>query len=193
MVKKNRAAKQQAVPAVGLKTIEMTGVPPGGLRIPDRHTLEEVRERVGLSQRALAKESGISRDLIANYETGRTSKDFGRRGLDLEQGLKIWRVLEVKERGLASGSLKKYSAANSAAKYSAFDYLFGLLWLAKEVARKKLSEIDAQIANLQRKRDSATRQAGEIESEYQAIKKDREEYLLRGLPTELSGKLSELG
>ncbi len=185
MVKKNRAAKQQGIPATGLRTIEITGVPPGGLRIPDRHTLKEVRERVGLSQSALARECQVSHDVITNYELGRT-KLKRQSAMSIDAALKIWRVLEIKERGLASASrsLKKYSAAY---------YLFGLLWLAKEVARKKLSEIDAQIANLQRKRDSATRQAGEIESEYQAIKKDREEYLLRGLPTELSGKLSELG
>jgi transcriptional regulator with XRE-family HTH domain len=151
MVKKNRAAKQTG-------PVYQIDVPPEGIRFPAHGALKDVRERVGLTQPALAQECGVSRNVIANYESGRTKLDPR---LSFEDALKVWRVLEVKERGLGSGSLKKGSAA---------DYLLGLLWWAKESARSDIFEIDGRIANLKRKQDSLKHRIDEIDSEASALR-----------------------
>jgi transcriptional regulator with XRE-family HTH domain len=119
--------------------------------IPGPGMMEDVRKRVGLSQKALAEEVGVSRDVIANYELGRTNLD------SVEDCLKVWRVLEVKERAL---NIPQEKGSPSAA-----EAVLGLLWFAKESAQKHVAEIEGQINNLQRKRETIRRQIAEIESE----------------------------
>ncbi len=125
-------------------------IPSEGVIVPARGMLKSVREQVGLSQPALAKECGVSRDVIANYESGRTRASS-------EDLLRVWRVLEVKERAL-NISRKKESP-------SAAEAVLGLLWFARENARKRLAEIEGQVDNLQRKQESTRHQIAEIEAE----------------------------
>jgi len=126
-------------------------VPDEGVILPaSSGVLSGVRQRLGLSQPALADACRVSRDVIANYENGRTK-------LGINDALKVWRVLEVKERALGISSEKKGT--------SAAQYLLGVLWYAKETAKKRLAEIDGQIENLQRKRESVKREIAELEAE----------------------------
>jgi len=158
MATKSKSDKRRVPTSV---SFTVPPVPVEGVKIPAPHALKMARERAGLSQPDLARECGVSRDVIANYESGRTKTS-------VEDLLKVWRVLEVKERALDIPREKGGLGAAEA--------VLGLLWVARLNAQKRLAEIDGQIANLQRVRDSATRQVGEIESEeaeYRAIKEGR--------------------
>jgi len=141
------------------------------IKLPGSGTLQDVREKLGLTQPALAQECGVSRDVIANYENGRT-------GMDIESALKIWRVLEIKERALVI-SRGKESTTGSAA-----EFLLGFLWYAKALAHKRLAEIDGQVDNLQRTRESIKHQIVEYEAE--------EAHLRTGFLGELLGKSTPL-
>ena len=138
------------------------------VKLPGPGALQDVREKLGLTQQALAAECGVSRDVVANYENDRT-------GMDIESALKVWRVLEVKERALVISREKE--SADSAA-----DFLLGLLWYAKASAHKRLAEIDGQVDNLQRTRESIRHEIAEIETE--------ETHLRTGFLGELLGKSS---
>jgi transcriptional regulator with XRE-family HTH domain len=161
MVKKTKATNQQIPSSAWSLT-----VPAGGVALPAPGAWKEVRERFGLSQPALAQGSGVSRDVIANYESGRTKLE------SVEQALKVWRVLEVKERALNIPQDKLKAELQAAvekkregSKWTAREYLLGLLWFAKESALKRIAEMDGQIDNLRRQQESIKRQVAEIEAE----------------------------
>jgi transcriptional regulator with XRE-family HTH domain len=158
MVKKNKipkALRALKLPAAAGFTIPE--IPPGErVILPGPGILKRLRERVGLSQSALAQECQVSRDVIANLESGRTK--LNQRSLvSIEDRLKVWRALELKERAINLPREKGESTAR--------DAVLGLLWLAKGLASGQLVEIDGQIENLKRKRESVVRQISELESE----------------------------
>lgn len=137
---------------------ELPELPRGGVIIPAGGMLKSVRERLGLSQAGLGLECGVSRDVIANYESGRTKLD--RQSLiSVEELLKIWKVLETKERALGR------NVQGEAGQSSAADAVLGLLWLAKLSARGSLAEIDGQITGLKQQQEGVKRHIEEIDSE----------------------------
>jgi transcriptional regulator with XRE-family HTH domain len=122
--------------------------------LPGPAALKPIRENLGLSQEQLAKESGVSRSVIANYESGRTKLN------GVSDALKLYRALEIKERA-RKDKLKTPTAA---------DLLAGLLWLQKLEAAQQVAEIDSKIEALQRDRDRLARQTAEIEAEEARLK-----------------------
>ncbi len=145
---KQKAAKQSRE---GARSFTIPALPPEGVVLPAQGMLKRVRERVGLTQVSLAKECGLSPNVIVNYESGRTKLE------SVEDALRVWRLLEAKERALGSTEQKKGPSAAQA--------VLGLLWLAKLNAQRSLSEIDGQIENLQRTREGAKQQIAQIEAE----------------------------
>lgn len=125
-------------------------LPPEGVSIPGPGMLKEVRQCVGLTQASLADECGLSVNVIVNYEYGRTKLD------SVEDALRIWRVLDAKERALSTDKGKGPTAAQA---------VLGLLWLAKFVAQKRLVEVDGRIENLRRARQGIEHQIADIEAE----------------------------
>jgi transcriptional regulator with XRE-family HTH domain len=174
MVKKTKATKQQ-VPSSAWSL----NLPPGGIVAPGPGAWKEVRERFGLSQPAIAQESGVSRNVIANYESGRTKLQPVEKKLTLEQALKVWRVLEVKERALNIPQDKLKAELRAAREekseddtYTAREYLLGLLWYAKTSYQYRTAEIDGQVNNLKREQEIRRRQVAEIEGEESSLRAD---------------------
>jgi transcriptional regulator with XRE-family HTH domain len=125
--------------------------------IPGPGKLGRVRKRLGLSQETLARESGVTRSVIANYESGRTPKMT-----TFEDLLNIYRVLKVKERAFNESQEEKNTEAAEA--------LLGLLWLKRESSRVQLAEIDGKLEALRRKREAAKRSMAEVKSEAKQLK-----------------------
>ena len=146
--KRHRESNRKAAPW------PLPPVPAEGVVLPARGLLQRVRQQVGLTQAALAEECGLSVNVIVNYEYGRTKLD------SVEDALRVWRVLEAKERALPATGQKKAAQA-----------VLGLLWLAKACAQKRLVEVDGQIENLRRKRQSIEHQIADIEAEESERKK----------------------
>ena len=121
--------------------------------------LKRVREGLGKSQEDLATESGLSRSVIANYETGRTNLS------SLDDAIAIYRPLQAMEalrvRTLASlrqqaGPLEPEGATRA---------MRALLDLQIQSRREYLLQVERQIETLQAKREAATRWLAESEAE----------------------------
>ena len=158
MAKKKNRIKQKAL-AGAPPPINFFSVPPEGVSIPAEGAMETVRKELGLSQPALARECGVSRDVIANYESGRTRPS-------IDDLLQVWRVLEVKARG------RKLS--ENAPKAS--ELLLGLLWWAKANSERLVNEIDGKIEYLQRRREGLNHRIAEFEAEEDYIKAKLKEW-----------------
>jgi len=97
----------------------------------------------------------VSRNVIATYESGRTGLD------SIDQGLKIWRVLEAKARALKISEGK--------GKYDETAFLVGLLWFAKQSVRKRLFEIDGK-SKPEREQESLKHRIREFDVEAEELK-----------------------
>jgi transcriptional regulator with XRE-family HTH domain len=154
-------ASKNKFPSKGANTeirFSIPAVPEKGVVIPAAGMLQAVRERLGLSQAALGKECGVSRNVIANYEAERTKVDT-QSSLSLEDYLKLWRILEAKE--------EAFNAPPEEGKPSAADAVLGLLWWTKFNAVRSLAEIDGQIVGLQKKQEGIRRQMEKLDAEIQ--------------------------
>ena len=118
--------------------------------------LKKFREGLDISQEALARESGVTRGVIANYETGVTNLS------SVDTALKLYRVLAAKERTQVSNlsSLRDAPQIGGALKA-----VLALLALEKESAKREIAEIGRQAEMLQRKMAAVKARRTDIETE----------------------------
>jgi transcriptional regulator with XRE-family HTH domain len=113
------------------------------------------RQRHGLSQNQLAKESGVSVSVIANYESSRTSN------LSFENLLKIYRAIEIRER------------ATQGAKPHALKYVLSLLLLKKQQIEHDKWTLHAQSVNIQRQYEATDRELTAVTTEEKQLRQAR--------------------
>jgi transcriptional regulator with XRE-family HTH domain len=127
--------------------------------------LKGTRERLGVSQQELARESGITRAVIANLESGRSGLH------SVDDALSIYRALATRERIGGSSSVQ----AQSSARNSATKAVLGLLRLTRKSHQERLATIDQKLKQLQREREATQLWLQDVESEEKALlAKDKE-------------------
>jgi transcriptional regulator with XRE-family HTH domain len=108
--------------------------------------LKAAREKLSLSQQDLAKNSGITRSIIADVESGRTYFS------SVQHALKLYMALE------ALGSAEARRA------------LLSIIALVRESAEQELNGIELEMAQLHKRRDARIAQLKEINSEEKRLK-----------------------
>ena len=109
--------------------------------------LKAARENLSLSQQDLAKNSGITRSIIADIESARTYFS------SVQHALRLYTTLE------ALGSAEARRALLSA------------IALVRESAEQELNGIELEMALLHKRRDASIRQLKEIDSEEKRLRK----------------------
>ena len=138
------------------KSFEIPDISEGEkVKIVGPAALKSFRELCGISQDQLAKESGVSRSIIANYESERTTGD----GISIDNLLNIYRALNVREQ-----------ATRSINGTSIREALMGLLWTQRLFVNKRLREIDGQIDILKKKRERELRLFADTENEEKQLR-----------------------
>lgn len=97
-------------------------------------------EIFGLSQEALAKEVGITRQVLANYETRRSLRAT-------DDALSIYKVLALKGSALALRAVLE------------------LLDLQKESCERQILQVESEFQKLERKRDAVKDWLADVKSE----------------------------
>jgi transcriptional regulator with XRE-family HTH domain len=109
--------------------------------------LKAAREKLSLSQHDLAKNSGITRSVIADIESGRTLFS------SVQHALRLYTTLE------ALGSAEAGRA------------LLSIIALVRESAEQELNGIELEMALLRRRRDARIAQLKEINLEEKRLRK----------------------
>ena len=112
--------------------------------------LKGVRERFGMSQESLSKESGVTRSVIANIESGRSS-------VSVEDTIRMYRVLELRERAKGGGD-------------EVATMLLGFLKLVRGSYERNLVFIDGKLQSLQKEREAYEGWLADVKSEEKQIK-----------------------
>jgi transcriptional regulator with XRE-family HTH domain len=120
--------------------------------------LKRVREGLGKSQEALANESGLSRSVIANYESGRTNLS------SLDDALAIYRPLQAME-ALGVVYLASLKHAGPQEPGGATRAMRALLDLQIQSRRQSLLQLEKKIEALQAAREETTRWLSKDEAE----------------------------
>jgi predicted transcriptional regulator len=113
--------------------------------------LKAAREKLSLSQHDLAKNSGISRSIIADIESGRTYFS------SVQHALRLYTTLE------ALGGAEARLALQS------------IIALVREATEQELSGIELEMAVLHKRRDARIAQLKEIDSEEKRLKDGKRE------------------
>lgn len=109
--------------------------------------MKAAREKLSLSQHDLAKNSGITRSIIADIESGRTLFS------SVQHALKLYTTL------VALGSAEARPA------------LLSVIALVRESSEDELNSIELEMALLRKRRDARIAQLREINSEEKRLKK----------------------
>ncbi len=109
--------------------------------------LKAARENLSLSQQDLAKNSGITRSVIADIESGRTYFS------SVQHALRLYTTLE------ALGSAEARRA------------LLSVIALVRESAERELNGIEREMALLRKRRDTRIAQMKEIDFEEKQLRK----------------------
>jgi transcriptional regulator with XRE-family HTH domain len=113
--------------------------------------LKAAREKLSLSQQDLAKNSGISRSIIADIESGRTFFS------SVQHALRLYTTLDT------LGSAEARPA------------LLSVIALVRESAEDELNGIELEMALLRKRRDARIAQLKEIDSEEKRLKHGKRE------------------
>jgi transcriptional regulator with XRE-family HTH domain len=113
--------------------------------------LKAARESLSLSQQDLAKNSGITRSIIADIESGRTLFS------SIQHALMLYRTLD------ALGSAEARRA------------LLSVIALVRESTENELNGIELEMALLHKRRDARIAQLKEIDSEEKRLKHGKRE------------------
>ncbi len=113
--------------------------------------LKAIREKLSLSQQDLAKNSGISRSIIADIESGRTYFS------SVDHALRLYTTLE------ALGSAEARRALRS------------VIAFVREATEDELNSIELEMALLRKRRDARIAQLKEIDSEEKRLKHGKRE------------------